>query len=150
MVGMNDTNLRDDEIRQTGARLWRQWTEMWNGSFALARTLVAPRFVLHLVKPSAVDEQLIATPEAVERWVREHCAKFERLVFHPDCGPFVDTARSVVAGPWWAEASTAGVASSVCGMDTLAFRAGRVTEYWTLSRPAEDVGRWTDVVAPFP
>ena len=50
----------------------------------------------------------ITTPAAVEKWVREHCAKYERLRFHTDLVPFVDTDRGVVAGPWWAETAPGG------------------------------------------
>jgi hypothetical protein len=35
----------------------------------------------------------------------------------------------------------------VCGMDTIAFRAGKITEYWTLSKPVDAFGRWSRALA---
>jgi hypothetical protein len=116
---------------------------MWNGRTELARELVAPRFALHLPLPNAVDPTTVDDPESVERWVVAHRARFERITFHYDAGPFVDTVAGVVAGPWSAEIVVGGVVRRACGMDTIAFRDGKITEYWTLSKEAEDVGGWT-------
>jgi hypothetical protein len=140
MTGMTKTN--EEATYLTGIRLWNRWTEMWNGKPELALELAAPRFVLHLVKPSPTDEALVVDPPSVERWVRAHLAKYTRLVFDTSCGPFVDVRAGVVAAPWWADAVIDGAAKQVCGMDTLAFRDGKVTEYWTLAMPTADVGRW--------
>lgn len=132
-----------NDIYQTGIRLWAQWTEMWNGRTALARELVAARFVLHLPLPNAVDPATVTDPASVERWVTAHRARFERITFHYDAGPFVDTVAGVVAGPWTAEIVIGGAPRMVCGMDTIAFRDGKITEYWTLSKDVDAVGRWT-------
>ena len=115
------TNETDHERYETGLRLWRDWTRMWNGQPELALGLVAERFALHLVTPSALEQTAVVDPAAVERWVRAHRANFARLVFHTGCGPFVDVRAGVVAGPWYAEASTDGSPRVVCGMDTIAF-----------------------------
>lgn len=131
-----------NDLYETGLRLWNQWTEMWNHRPALARELVADRFVLHLTLPSLAAEDTVGDPAAVERWVTAHRAKFQRLVFHNPCGPFVDVRAGVVAGPWFADTIQDGVARPVCGMDTIAFRDGKITEYWTLSKPVDDIGRW--------
>ena len=61
-------------------------------------------------------------------------------------GPFVDTRAGVVAGPWHAETVIDGIARFACGMDTIAFRDGKVVEYWTMSKPADDLGRWSATV----
>jgi hypothetical protein len=116
---------------------------MWNGRPELARELVAERFVLHLILPSAVDPSRIDHPAAVERWVREHRANFTRLIFQTHVGPFVDVSAGIVAGPWIAEARTDSRERWVCGMDSIAFRAGKITEYWTLSQPAEHADPWS-------
>jgi len=136
-----------DAAYATGIQLWIDWTQMWNGRPALARSLVAARFALHLPLPSQVDQATVDSPEAVERWVTAHRAKFQRLTFHTECGPFVDTAAGIVAGPWWADASIDGSPRVVCGMDTIAFRDGKITEYWSLSKEADAVGRWGTALA---
>jgi len=130
------------DLYATGLRLWSQWTEMWNRDPALARSIVAERFVLHLVTPGGVDPRTVDGPVAVERWVIAHRAKFQRLTFHTGCGPYVDVAAGVVAGPWFADTSVDGTPRPVCGIDAIAFRDGKITEYWTLSREADAVGRW--------
>jgi hypothetical protein len=132
-----------NEIYDTGIGLWAQWTEMWNGRTALARELVAERFALHLPPPSLVDPATVTDPVSVERWVVQHRARFGSLTFHYEAGPFVDTVACVVAGPWSAESVVDGAPRLVCGMDAIAFRHGKVTEYWTLAREVETVGRWT-------
>jgi len=78
----------------------------------------------------------------VERWVRAHRAKYERLHFQYDCGPFVDVRAGVVAGPWIADVVQDGAARATCGMDTIVFRDGKITEYWTLAKPVDAFGRW--------
>jgi len=115
---------------------------MWNERPELARVLVADGFVLHLPTPNAVAQETVDGPAAVERWVIAHRAKFQRLVFASTCGPFVDVRAGVVAGPWFAETIVAGEPRPVCGMDTIAFRDGKVTEYWTLSKEVDAFGRW--------
>jgi hypothetical protein len=126
-----------------GLFLWDEWTRMWNGAPEMALVLCAERFVLHLPSPSGVDEETVNDPVAAERWVREHRNKFESLTFSSDVGPFVDIRRGVVAGPWIAHAVIDGKLIPTCGMDTIAFRDGKLTEYWTLSKPVADFGRWT-------
>jgi len=118
---------------------------MRNGEPELAHAIVAERFALHLTPPSTVDPQTVNTPAAVERWVIAHRAKFQCLRFDTNCGPFVDVAACVVGGPWFAETSTDGSSPPVCGMDTTAFRDGRIVEYWTIGKVAETV---SDLGAP--
>ena len=128
---------------EMGLMLWAKWTEMWNGRPELARQLVAERFALHLPLPNLVDPETINDPVSVERWVSEHRARYERIVFRYGAGPFVDTVAGVVAGPWSADIIAGGSARLVCGMDTIAFSAGKITEYWTLSKDVEAIGMWT-------
>jgi hypothetical protein len=132
-----------ESLRREGVELWNLWAEMFNGDAALARRLVAARFVLHLPTPSGVDISTVQDPAAVERWVTRHRAKYRRLVFHTGCGPFVDPVAKIVAGPWHAEARTGDAERWVCGMDTIAFRDGKITEYWTLSKEVDAVGAWS-------
>lgn len=127
---------------ETGLDLWTRWMQMWNERPALARELVAPQFVLHLPMPAAVDASTITDPAAVERWVTVHCAKFTSLAFRYEAGPYVDTVAGVVAGPWIADAAVAGVPRLVCGMDIIAFRDGKITEYWTVGKDVEAFGAW--------
>jgi len=131
-----------DELYATGLRLWNEWTEMWSGRPELARAIVADRFVLHLTSPSQVAESSVDGPEAVERFVIAYRGRFQRLTFHLGCGPFVDVRAGVVAGPWFADTSIDGSPRPVCGMDTIAFRDGKITEYWTLSKEVDAVRRW--------
>lgn len=135
--------MDNNEIYQTGLRLWNEWTRMWNSAPELALELVAPRFVLHLTLPSVVPQETVVDPVTVERWVRGHCAKYERLEFRTECGPFVDVRAGVVAGPWIADAVQQGKLQPVCGMDTIAFREGKITEYWTTSKPTDAFGLWS-------
>lgn len=132
------------DIYQQGIDLWNRWTEMWNGKPELALELVAPRFALHLtaVPSRGVDITTIDTPERVMEWVRNHRAKFTNLTFTTQVGPFVDVTAGVVAGPWSADTTSGGTSSWACGMDTIAFRDGRITEYWTLSSPVDRVATW--------
>lgn len=123
---------------------------MWNGETERARTLVAPRFVLHLPTPSLVDPTTIDNPLAFERWIVAHRARFQRLVFRTGCGPFVDETDGIVAGPCCAEASMDGAPRVVVGMDTIAFRDGKVTEYWTLSKEADAVEPWVTALSDHP
>jgi hypothetical protein len=136
------THQPSNDRYATGIRLWNGWTEMWNRRPELARTLVADRFVPHLVTPGTVDPETICDPAAVERWVIAHRARFQRLVFHTGCGPFIDVTAGVVAGPWFADSSLDGAPRPVCGMDTIAFRDGKITEYWTLSKDVDAIGGW--------
>jgi len=126
----------------TGLHLWNRWTEMWNREPKLALELVASRFTLHLTLPSIADAKTIGDPEAVARWVAAHRARFDKLEFSTRVGPFVDVRAGVVAGPWIAESIVEGVVRPVCGMDTIAFRDGKITEYWTLSKPVDAYGDW--------
>jgi hypothetical protein len=137
------THSTASQLRTIGLQLWRDWTEMWNGRPELALTLVAPQFVLHLTTPSVAAQETVTTPEAVERWVAGHRARYQRLKFHFDCDAFVDVTAGVVAGPWHAEAAIDGAPRQVCGIDILAFRDGKITEYWTLSKEVDAVGRWS-------
>lgn len=136
------TNQDKAGLYDTGLRLWADWTTMWNGRPELARALVAPRFCLHLTSPSPTPEASVTDPASTEAWVRAHREKFEKLTFHTTAGPFVDVSAGIVAGPWFADVVVGGVASSVCGMDTIAFSEGLITEYWTMSKPVDTVGRW--------
>src|SRR6187399_1313439 len=131
-----------DELYATGLRLWSDWTEMWNERPDIARRIVADRFALHLPTTSPIAGESVDNPAAVERWVITHRARFKRLTFHTDCGPFVDVRACVVAGPWFADTSIDGSPRPVCGMDTIAFLDGKITEYWTLSKEVDAVGRW--------
>jgi hypothetical protein len=36
------------------------------------------------------------------------------------------------------------------GMDTIAFRDGKITEYWTLSKEVDSVGDWAKALARMP
>jgi hypothetical protein len=135
--------MNDRDIYATGVRLWRDWTRMWNGTPELALELVAPQFVLHLPLPETASQETIVDPVSAERWVRAHRAKFDRLEFRYDCGPFVDVRAGVVAGPWIADVVIDGAPRPTCGMDTIAFRDGKITEYWTLGKPVEAFGRWS-------
>jgi hypothetical protein len=134
--------MTHQQTYETGIRLWNQWIRMWQTNPELALELVASRFVLHLTPPTPIDEQSITTPEDVERWVKKHRGSFQRLTFHTQAGPFVDVTAGIVAGPWYADASIDGSESWVCGMDTIAFRDGKITEYWTLAKEVKAVGRW--------
>jgi hypothetical protein len=49
----------------------------------------------------------------------------------------------VRCGPWIADVIQNGTPRSMCGMDTIAFRDGKITEYWTLAKPVEAFGRWS-------
>jgi len=138
--GMSQSTSSD--IYTTGSRLWNEWTRMWNGEPELARVLVADRFALHLPEPFGIDPRSVTTPAAVEAWVRAHRAKFARLRFDTNVGPFVDVRAGVVAGPWFAETSADGSTPPAWGMDTIAFKDAKITEYWTLSKPASKVGDW--------
>jgi hypothetical protein len=129
-------------LRATGLRLWNDWTEMWNGRPELARVLVAPRFALHLTTPNPLPQESVNSPEAVERWVAAHRARFQRLKFLTGCGPFVDGFAGIVAGPWYADTDIDGTPRPVCGMDTIAFRDGKIIEYWTISKEVDQAGRW--------
>jgi len=132
---------------QTGIKLWADWTAMWNGRPELALELVAPRFVLHLPLPSPFDIAAVSNPVAVERFIREARARFERITFHYEAGPYVDTVAGVVAGPWWAESVVEGKPRLSSGMDTIAFCDGKITEYWTLSKEVDSVGDWVKALA---
>jgi hypothetical protein len=128
---------------ETAIRLWNDWTEMWNGRPELALQLVAPRFSLHLVTPSVQDQLAVASPEAVRQFVTRHRARFEAIRFSFAVGPFVDERAGVVSGPWHAELIRDGKPGWACGIDTVVFRAGKITEYWTVSKEADGVGRWS-------
>ena len=133
----------NENTYEMGLRIWERWMAMWNGRPELALDLVAARFALHLPQPSLVDEATIVDPATVNAWVAQHCARFRRLVFHYEAGPYVDAVVGVVSGPWWADAETDAGARIVAGMDVVAFREARIHEYWTVGKDAAAVGRWT-------
>jgi hypothetical protein len=129
---------------ETGTRLWNDWTEMWNGRPELALELVAPRFRLHLVTPSDYDQLGVDHPEAVRQWVTRHRARYQTLRFIFGVGPFVDERAAVVSGPWHVEIITLdGKQGWACGMDTIRFSHGKITDYWTVSKQADEIGRWS-------
>jgi hypothetical protein len=132
-----------ENIYETGIELWKEWTEMWNGRPELALELVAPSFRLHLVTPSEQDQLTVDNPEAVRQWVARHCARFEAIRFRFGVGPFVDERAGVVSGPWHTEHVRDGKPGWACGIDILMFRDRKITDYWTLSKPADGVGRWS-------
>lgn len=132
----------NNDTYETGRKLWDLWTSMWNATPALARELCAPGFVLHLPTPTEVDVASITDGAAVEKWVTAHRAKYTSITFSTEVGPFVDTVAGVVAGPWIAEIVIDGKTAIACGMDTIAFRDGKITEYWTISKPADAAGQW--------
>jgi hypothetical protein len=140
----------NNDLYEMGLGLWTRWTEMWNGRPELARELVALRFALHLPLPSLADAAAIADPEAVVRWVTSHRAQYDRLTFSYGAGPFVDTRACVVAGPWTAEVVAKGAARLVCGMDTIAFHDGRITEYWTVGKDVDRLGAWRQAFSAIP
>lgn len=76
-----------------------------------------------------IETWRVCDPASVERWVIAHRARFQRLVFHNHCSQFVDVRAGVVAGPWLADTVQDGTPRPVCGMDTIAFRDGKITEY---------------------
>jgi len=139
-----------NDLYQTGIKLWADWTEMWNGRPELALELAAARFVVHLPLPSPFDAAAVSNPAAVQRFVREARARFERITFHYQAGPYVDTVAGVVAGPWWAESVLDGKQRLSAGMDTIAFRDCKITEYWTLSKEVDSVGDWVKALAQVP
>src|ERR1700761_8314362 len=116
----------ENNLYETGIRLWTEWTNMWNGRPELALELVAPRFRLHLPTPLEEDELAIDTPEAVRQLVIRARAKVELLQFHFPIGPFVDVRAGVVAGPWHADVVAGGVKRIASGMDTIFFRDGKI------------------------
>jgi len=140
----------NNDLYYVGLRLWARWMEMWNGRPELARELVASLFALHLPLPSITDAATIVDPEAMVRWVTNSCARYERLTFFYDAGPFVDTSACVVAGPWTAEVVVNGVTRVMCGMDMVAFRDGQITEYWTLGKDVDRVGDWSKALSEIP
>lgn len=140
--------MTEPDLYAVGRALWDRWTLMWNRDPSLARTLVADPFVLHLPLPDPIPQRTVSTPAAVETWVTSHRARYRALVFHADMPPFVDVVAGVIAGPWHADASVDGAPRPVCGIDLLAFRDGKITEYWTLSRPVDAVGDWVTAGAP--
>ena len=56
----------------------------------------------------------------------------------------------VVAGPWGAESLLDGKQRLSAGMDTIAFRDCKITEYWTLSKEVDSVGDWVKALAQMP
>ena len=66
------------------------------------------------------------------------------MTFHYSSGPFVDTVAGIVAGPWSAESAIDGTSRLLCGMDTIAFRDERITEYWTVAKEVDTIGAWTN------
>ena len=133
MVLMNDYEIAKD--------LWKKWTEMWNGRPELALELAAPKFALHLPTPGNVDQTTVVTPDAVVAWVAASIARFDRITFRYEAGPFV-------AGPWSGEIVAGGKISFVCGMDSIGFKNGKLTEYWTLSKESDAIARWTQRLLP--
>jgi hypothetical protein len=61
------TNHTAEDVYATGIRLWNAWTEMFNHRPELARTIVADRFVLHLVTPNPRNQLAVDNPAEVER-----------------------------------------------------------------------------------
>jgi hypothetical protein len=75
--------------------------------------------------------------------VTEFRGRCDRATFQYDASPFVDSKAGIVAGPWSAELLTSSSRRLVCGMDTIAYRDGKIYEYWTISKDVKTVGSWT-------
>lgn len=84
----------------------------------------------------------VAVPRKPGAFLRRG-AKYPGLRFFHGVGPFVDERAGVVSGPWHAELMMDGKQVWACGMDTIMFRDGKIIAYWTLSKHADEVGRWS-------
>ena len=73
----------NEDLYETGIRLWAEWTAMWNGRTELALDLVAPRFVVHLPPPNPTDPATVHDPASVKSWpdfdARLHAGHLERI-----------------------------------------------------------------------
>ena len=133
-----------DDVRATGRRLWRAWTDMWNRSPEIAEAIVGDSFTLHATTPVAGIES-IRDGRAVRAWVTAFRAPFAKLVFQI-AEPFVDIERQIAVGPWIGEAELlAGGGRRTCGIDLLRFEGPRIVEVWTTSKETTDedtIARW--------
>lgn len=128
---------------EIGLRVWERWTEMWNGSPEIALEMAASPFVLHLPSADETDDKTVSSPRAVMEWVARSRAKYTRITFSTEAGPFVDVKAGIVAGPWIAEVVVDGQTRYARGMDTIAYGGdGKITEYWTISKPSAEAGTW--------
>ncbi|MER7670562.1 nuclear transport factor 2 family protein [Kitasatospora sp. NPDC096128] len=132
------------EEAPTGSRntaLWHRWIDLWNGDFAVADAIVAPKLLCHLptfgrtTEPEGVD-----SPAALVRWIEDWHSNFLELTTTTSLGPFVNdgyiVGRRRFTGRWkggepdGADAP-AGTGVDFVGIDILRIDAdGLITEYW--------------------
>src|SRR5579859_6316953 len=82
--------------RQTAARVWQRWLDMWNEDPTIAREIIGDGYRVHLPTAGAtIDPESITGPEGMEKWVSEFAGRFRDLRYRTDFGPLVDGDRLV-------------------------------------------------------
>lgn len=120
-----------------GGKLYRRWIdELWNGSYAGVREIVAPDFVFH--QPG--QEDVIGPDPLVER-IAQAREPFSDIAFEISVGPIAE--GDLVAGRWTARGRYAGglpgataepgTRIEFSGTDVLRVRDGLLAEYWVSS-----------------
>ena len=87
---------------RVGARLWADWTSLWNGELDLAARIVTDDFRIHFGAPiGAVDTDALRGPAGIAGFIGKFRTRYDRLTYRVDVGPVVDGDK--VAGRWIAE-----------------------------------------------
>lgn len=115
-----------------GARLWDDWTSLWNGELEIASRLVTPGFRIHFGGAGTADADALRGPDGIAGFIGGFRARYERLVYRADVGPLVDGDK--VAARWIASGSdAAGGEFRKGGIDILRCEGDRIAEVWSVT-----------------
>ena len=118
---------------RVGARLWDEWTSLWNGNLELASRLVTPDFRIHFGGAvGAADTDALRGPDGIAGLIGSFRARYARLVYRVDVGPLVDGDK--VAGRWIATGADAARGEfSKGGIDLLRLDGDRIAQVWSVT-----------------
>ncbi|MDO4637314.1 MAG: hypothetical protein Q4B13_07185 [Lautropia sp.] len=94
-------------------RIYKGWTDMWNGQLALADQILAPGFKAHLTANATPAPSPVIDPRTAKDWIATIRAKYETLTYDVVMGPFraIGCAPTGASGQRWAAARFSRLAS---------------------------------------
>lgn len=128
-----------ESIRTSGIELFDKWTAYWNGDYALADAIMAPKFTLHYAQVGGEHFDTIHTPEQMTDIIKVWHTMRKNIVFKPEGECVVDLIEDggvtgLIARPYFV-AFDGEDGKRVCrsGTDILKVASGKIVEVWSVS-----------------
>lgn len=115
-------------------RLYKGWTDMWNGQLALADQILAPGFKAHLTADATPAPSPVIDPRTAKDWIATIRAKYETLTYDVVMGPFRD--GDMLCAYWRIRATVGGSTVFKVGVDFLKTDGRQITDCWTMNNNA--------------